>query len=111
LELLVADGRLAFAFEEINRLAMRKDDPFAWRDLALGYRSKQIRRPVEDAIRRVGAERVLRKIEHNPSPDWPGDLIDFLDAEIAGGRSKKILKREALPHEQSGFNRPRGFDD
>lgn len=111
LEILVASGELEHALKETNRLATEKDDPFAWRDLALGYRSKQIQRPVEDAIRRVGAERVLRKIEHNPSPDWPEDLIAFLDAEIAGGRPKKILKREALPHEQSGFNRPRGFDD
>jgi hypothetical protein len=111
LERLVLSGELTKAMDEISRLAMVKDDPYAWKDLALGFRSGPIRRPVEEALKRVGPERVLKTIEHNPSPNWPTNLIEFLQREVDAARPKRPTKREPLPHEQSGFSRPRGFDD
>jgi predicted transcriptional regulator len=100
LELLAKKGELSAALERIDHLAHKKDDPAAWRDLALGYRSQALRRPVGDAIIVVGPDKVLRLIRERPSPLWGDELVVFLEREIVDRRMSRPLRRDPLPHER-----------
>lgn len=73
----------------ISFLAQEKDDPFAWRDLACGYRCIRLRKPIEDALRDVGVEKVLWLIRQIPA-DWPPEVLEFLRTEMG------ILERKRL---------------
>lgn len=100
LEKLAKTGDLAAALEQIHYLAHKKDDPYAWRDLALAFRSRPLRTPVGDALKTVGPEKVLLKIRENPSPMWGQEVVAFLESAIVAGKPKGPLRREPLPHER-----------
>jgi predicted transcriptional regulator len=100
LELLAKKGELAAALERIDHLTHRKDDPAAWRDLALGYRSQALRRPVGDALIVVGPDKVLRLISERPSPLWGDEVVVFLEREIVDRKTSRPLRRDPLPHER-----------
>lgn len=72
----------------IQELSVQKDDPFAWRDLACGYRRKEIRRPLEAAIQHVGVEKVYSLIL-NVEGDWGVELMSFLDKALAAERKRR----------------------
>jgi hypothetical protein len=100
LELLAKKGELSAALERIDHLTHQKDDPVAWRDLALGYRSQALRRPVGDALIVVGPDKVLRLISERPSPLWGDEVVVFLECEIVNRKTSRPLRRDLLPHER-----------
>ena len=76
-------GRPAEAIKRIDYLARHKNDPQAWRVLALGFRSRALRSPIAgDALKTVGPEKVLRVIELDPSPHWGDEVVAYLRAEV-----------------------------
>lgn len=102
LELLARKGELTAVIEKIDHLAHRKDDPYAWRDLALAYRNPALRKPVGHALGIVGPEKVLRTIRENPSDLWGTDIVTFLQWQIASRTPTGTRQRPLLPHERSG---------
>lgn len=75
------------------RALVEQDDVPAWLELAAGYRAPRIRRPVEQAIREVGVERVLSVVRSAGHPErWGKELIAFLDR----GAEEERLRRRAL---------------
>jgi hypothetical protein len=73
---------------EIERLSTKKNDPFAWRELALGYRRKAISRPVAEGLRKVGVEKVQHLVEQIPG-EWSDELIEFLNREVELKKKRK----------------------
>ena len=82
--------------EKIQQLAQKKDDPFAWRLLALGYRSNRIREPIKRALRDVGADKVLRLIRWRGG-DW-GGVVEFLESELAVKKTTVKTKKHRENH-------------
>jgi hypothetical protein len=72
----------------LAHLVHRKDDPFAWAEIAGGYRRSEIRFPVEDALRTVGVDRCYAMVKTDPG-GWGKELVSFLEAEIAKARAKR----------------------
>jgi hypothetical protein len=109
LEILAAtDGIKAFA--RVAYLTLRKDDPAAWWELALGHRAASIRIPVQDALLQIGIERIERMMRQNVV-EWDPDLMDFVDEEV--GKIKALRPRSAmnLPGDRSGWDKPWWADD
>jgi len=81
--------------ERIEALA-RRNDPFAWRELACGYRVPRIRKPIEQALRQVGVEKVLSLIRRVEG-DWPEEVIEFLTAEDRKEKSRRVVRFRPTP--------------
>jgi hypothetical protein len=65
---------------EIQRLAVRKDDPDAWSDLANAYRVTRLRDPLGRAMAAVGWEHIALLVSRCPV-GWPDGLAAWIDAQ------------------------------
>jgi hypothetical protein len=75
------------------------------------YRHEALRRPLHEAYRRVGIERIAWMLRMDPDHPWDAAMVAFVRAEATKPKGPGPINRRPLPHEGTGFERPAGFDD
>jgi hypothetical protein len=89
-------------FEEVVRLARRKDDPEAWAALANGLRIAGLERPILSAMKEVGWEKFPPLIKEFPD-GWPDRLHSWVEEQRQlAAHTKKTLNRRAYLSEDYG---------
>jgi hypothetical protein len=80
-------------FDELERLARRKDDPEAWAALANGLRIPRLEGPILSAMKEVGWQKFRPLIVEFPV-GWPDRLYSWVEeqSQIAAHTKKELNK-------------------
>lgn len=96
--------------DRISQLARRKNDPFAWAALAMGYRDPTIRVPVGRALSGVGPDKVLAHLRKHPG-DWGSEVTAFLEQEVERAKQPPGKAPRNQPTFKDWRERPGWMDD